>query len=71
MGGGAKSAGYWAGGEAGSAGVPPASSDASEITENALAAAGVPARATRYAGVPHAFLYTPPSLSRKADSALD
>ena len=36
MGGGAQSAGYWAGGAAGSAGVPPASSDASEITENAL-----------------------------------
>ncbi len=37
MGRGAKSAGYWSGGEAGSAGVPPASSDASEITENAPA----------------------------------
>jgi len=36
MGGGAKSAGYGAGGAAGSAGVPPASSDASAITETAL-----------------------------------
>jgi len=45
--------------------------DEGELYARKLAAAGVPARATRYAGVPHTFLYTPPSLSRKADSALD
>ena len=45
--------------------------DEGEWYARKLAAAGVPARVTRYAGVPHAFLYTPPSLSRKADSALD
>ena len=36
-----------------------------------LADAGVRARATRYEGVPHAFLYAPVAMSRKTDGALD
>lgn len=45
--------------------------DEGEWYARKLAAAGVPARATRYAGVPHAFLYAGAALSRKADGALD
>ena len=52
MGGGAQAARYWAGGAAGSAGVPPASSDASEITENALGGRCSPAKVlTRWMGL--------------------
>lgn len=45
--------------------------DEGEMYARALAAAGVSARATRYEGVTHAFLYAPVRMSRKTDSALD
>ena len=45
--------------------------DEGELYARKLADAGGQARVTRYAGVPHAFLYTPASMSRKADGALD
>ena len=45
--------------------------DEGEMYARKLADAGVQTRATRYEGVPHAFLYAPPAMSRKADAALD
>ena len=45
--------------------------DEGELYARKLADAGVQARATRYQGVPHAFLFVHPAMSRKADRALD
>ncbi len=45
--------------------------DEGEMYARALAAAGVRARATRYDGVTHAFLYAPAALSPRTDRALD
>ena len=45
--------------------------DEGEVYARKLADAGVQARASRYEGVPHAFLYAPAAMSRKADGALD
>ena len=45
--------------------------DEGEMYARKLAAAGVRTRATRYEGVPHAFLYAPAAMSRKTDGALD
>ena len=45
--------------------------DEGEMYARKLADAGVQTRATRYEGVPHAFLYAPAAMSRKADGALD
>ena len=45
--------------------------DEGEMYARKLADAGVRAGATRYEGVPHAFLYAPVAMSRKTDGALD
>ena len=45
--------------------------DEGELYARKLSDAGGHARVTRYQGVPHAFLYTPPALSSKVDEALD
>ena len=45
--------------------------DEGELYARKLADAGVQARATRFPGVPHAFLFVHPALSRKADRALN
>ena len=45
--------------------------DEGEAYARKLADAGVQARASRYEGVPHAFLYVPAAMSRKSDGALD
>ena len=45
--------------------------DEGELYARKLADAGVQTRATRYPGVPHAFLFAPTAISRKADQALD
>ena len=45
--------------------------DEGELFARKLADAGVQARATRYTGVPHAFLSAPTAMSRKADRARD
>ena len=45
--------------------------DEGELYARKLADAGVQARATRYQGVPHAFLSAPTAMSRKADRARD
>ena len=45
--------------------------DEGEMYARKLADAGVQARAARYEGVPHAFLYAPPAMNRKTDGALD
>ena len=45
--------------------------DEGELYARKLSDAGGHARFTRYQGVTHAFLYTPPALSSKVDEALD
>ena len=45
--------------------------DEGEMYARKLADAGVQARAARFEGVPHAFLYAPVAMSRKSDGALD
>lgn len=45
--------------------------DEGELYARKLADAGVQARATRFPGVPHAFLSAPTAMSRKADRALN